>query len=998
MRYLNHTVKWRFHMQTKRIISIVIMLALLTTLFTPVPSQAAPSQEFRGVWVATVLNLDYPSKSGVSVEQLKKEADSIINNAAAMGYNAIVLQVRPTADAFYKSDIFPWSSYLSTSQGTAPANGFDPLSYWVEQAHKSGLQLHAWINPFRVTYGSEKNKQHDVSKLAANHPARKNPGWTVAYSNGMLYFNPGLPEVRKLVIDGCVEIVKNYDVDGIHFDDYFYPGADFNDDATYTKYGAGFTSKADWRRDNVNKLIEETYNAVKAARSDAQFGISPVGIWANKTSMEQGSDTNGYQGYVTAYADSRKWVKSNWLDYIAPQIYWNIGMTNADYAKLVPWWADVVKGTNVKLYIGTAIYRSDEAKTSESAWYGGQEIARQAELNAKYPEVSGVIHYRYSTLKNNAIKDVVLAVFAADKPDNTAPDVAPVPVANELRLPTPQLGKLTVGKPTSANYTTSEYTTYYILGTCDPSKKLLVNGKEVTDISSEGYFGYYASLVVGINTYKFTQEGQTAATVTITRKTATGSQASPMSTVDIVAGSVFPKTANEYRKPGETVSLSCVAPIGATVKVTVGGTSYNMTPAAKTSSGKGAYPTTYTYQYTFPSTTATGKLVTIGTPKYSMTYNGKNYSRDAGGALVSITPNAPFYATVTSDNAYMFPNGSSTGGPKGELVKGQKDYVTAVASNGDWIRLAVGGWVQGSEVSLKSETSALKSEVSAAAYTIGDKFDTFSLKTKSITATDITFDGKTLVYTVSNTPAAPQLALPSGSLIKEVKAEVKGGATVYTMTVNDRFDGYYLTTAEDTLTLNLKRRPTAQEGDKPLTDIHILLDPGHGGTDSGATGPLGVKLAEKHMNLALSYKLKAILEEKGATVSLTRTGDTLPSLTDRVEISRKLRPDMFISLHTNSVVESSNSSNITGLETYYRNNAGKKLSDLLLSNVKTSTGYGNRNSKQANFFVVRPTWAPSALIETGFICNVGDFSRLTSDDEQYKLAALLAGAVIKYFS
>ncbi|MCL1819850.1 MAG: family 10 glycosylhydrolase, partial [Oscillospiraceae bacterium] len=733
----------------KFVLSLFAAAVLLTALSAPSSSLAAQEQEFRAVWVATVQNLDFPSKSGLTADQLKKETDSILDTITELGYNAVILQVRPTADAFYKSDIFPWSGYLTGTQGTAPAGGFDPFAYWVEQAHQRGLQIHAWINPFRVTQGTAANKNHDLSKLAASNPARKNPGWTVAHTDGRVYFNPGIPEVRKLIIDGCVELVKRYDVDGIHFDDYFYPGTDFNDEATYKKYGSGFSNKADWRRDNVNKLIEETYKAVKAARSDAQFGVSPFAIWANKASNNLGSDTNGKQSYSQDYADTRKWVKNNWLDYIAPQIYWNIGFNVADYAKLVPWWADVVKDTNVKLYIGKGIYRVEDAK-SDSVWYDAKEIARQAELNAKYPEVKGVIHYRYSTLlKSSAAKEVVSLVFETQ----AANAISSVPVAGEFKMPAPQLGRLKVGRPISQSFTTKE-AAYYILGTCDPGKKLLVNGAEVKDISKEGYFGYYATLKIGANNFKFTQDGQTAVTVSITRKTDPITPATPMSTIGIVAGSVFPKSANEYRRPGETVTLNCTAPIGAAVKVTIGGKTYDMTPASKTSPGSGAYPTTYTYQYTFPTTAETGKLVTIGTPKYTMTYKNNSYSRDAGGALISITPNAPYYAAVTSNNAFVYPNNTTTGGPKAELIKDQKDYVTAVAGNGDWVRLASGGWVQRGDVTLTTESGALTSEASAPVYAVGAKLDTLSLKMNKLTATDITFEGKTLVYTVSNTAAA----------------------------------------------------------------------------------------------------------------------------------------------------------------------------------------------------------------------------------------------------
>ncbi|MDL2274365.1 family 10 glycosylhydrolase, partial [Oscillospiraceae bacterium OttesenSCG-928-G22] len=202
-------------------------------------------EEFRGMWVATVLNLDYPSKSGLSVAAMKTEAIRILDNCKSMGFNAVVFQVRPSGDALYKSSIFPWSEVLTGTQGRAPEGGFDPLKFWIDEAHARGLELHAWINPFRVARSS-----HDISKLAASNPARKNPALVVKHADGHMYLNPGLPEARKLVIDGVREIVTNYDVDGIHYDDYFYPSANFGDSAAYTAHGKGYSNIEDWRRDN----------------------------------------------------------------------------------------------------------------------------------------------------------------------------------------------------------------------------------------------------------------------------------------------------------------------------------------------------------------------------------------------------------------------------------------------------------------------------------------------------------------------------------------------------------------------------------------------------------------------------------------------------------------------------------------------------------------------------------------------------------------------------
>lgn len=352
--------------------------------------------DLKGVWVATVYNLDYPLKQTKDVSQLKSEAITILNNVSDMGLNAVFLQVRPSADAFYKSDIFPWSKYLTGKNGVAPDNNFDPLEFWVSEAHKRNIELHAWINPYRIT----KNGDTEYNLISNNSPAKINKGYVVKYSDGNYYFNPGIPEVRKLVIDGALEIVKKYDVDGIHMDDYFYPGSDFNDGETYKKYNNGFSNIEDWRRNNVDLLVKELDEALHKADKDISFGISPAGIWANSNKNSLGSNTSGVESFYSHYADTRKWALNSWVDYIAPQIYWERGHKSADYITLVNWWADTLANSETKLYIGLADYRTVDSKSS-SVWYNGKEIDSQMEINKLSKIISGEIHYRYSSLISN---------------------------------------------------------------------------------------------------------------------------------------------------------------------------------------------------------------------------------------------------------------------------------------------------------------------------------------------------------------------------------------------------------------------------------------------------------------------------------------------------------------------------------------------------------------------------------------------------------------------
>lgn len=353
-------------------------------------------KELRAIWVATVYGLDFPS-NGVTTDSriLKKEIIEMLENIQEMGFNTIYFQVRPAADAFYSSEIFPWSKYLTGNQTTPPLENFDPLEFIVAEAHKRNIELHAWINPYRVTM-----KKSDLNELAPNHPAILHPEWVVAHGSGdktKHYFNPGIPEVEQMILNGVSEIVENYNVDGVHLDDYFYPGTSFNDHDTYDKYGNEYDDIGDWRRNNINNLIEKMYHLIKSKDEKLSFGVSPFAIWANKSSNPLGSDTKGKESYYTMYADTRGWVKEGYLDYIIPQIYWNIGYDIADYEKILNWWSDVVADTNVDLYIGQAAYRAGNPDPN-SPWYGVNQLRDQVDLNRRTDNVKGYVMFRYKSL------------------------------------------------------------------------------------------------------------------------------------------------------------------------------------------------------------------------------------------------------------------------------------------------------------------------------------------------------------------------------------------------------------------------------------------------------------------------------------------------------------------------------------------------------------------------------------------------------------------------
>ncbi|MEU7226864.1 glycoside hydrolase family 10 protein [Streptomyces chrestomyceticus] len=390
--------------------------ALSAAAAAPAPGSAAARgrgadggrPEFRGMWLATVANRDWPSKAGLPAASQQAELRAYLDAAVARRLNTVVFQVRPTADALWPSPYEPWSEYLTGVQGRDP--GWDPLGFAVREAHRRGLELHAWFNPYRIA------NHTDPSRLVPTHPARLRPDWAVPYG-GKLYYNPGLPEVRAFVQDAILDAVERYDIDGVHFDDYFYPypvaGQTFDDDAAYEEYGGDFATRADWRRDNIDLLVRETAQRVRGARSTGgggrwpgrrrrprrthhrpvRFGISPFAIWRNQATDPAGSDTRaGVQTYDDLYADTRKWVREEWIDYIVPQVYWNIGFPAADYAKLLPWWSETVTGTRVQLCVGEALYKAG-APGQPPAWQDPAELSRHLTLARGYPQVRGHIFF-----------------------------------------------------------------------------------------------------------------------------------------------------------------------------------------------------------------------------------------------------------------------------------------------------------------------------------------------------------------------------------------------------------------------------------------------------------------------------------------------------------------------------------------------------------------------------------------------------------------------------
>lgn len=360
--------------------------------FVSAKKRVMPAGEFRAAWVATVNNMDWPSEPGLSAAAQQREARQLLDMAVMMKLNAIIFQVRPHCDAFYNSPYEPWSYYLQGKQGLSP--GYDPLQYWIQEAHKRGLELHAWFNPYRMRHPRMKGAYSSKSI------AVRQPGWGHALKNGYAWLDPGKKEVQDYSIKVIMDVVKRYDIDGVHLDDYFYPYPDymhnktFPDAQTYGLYrrNGGTLALADWRRNNIDSFVLRLSRSVRASGKHIRFGISPFGIW--KPNHPVG--IKGMNPYEQLFADSRKWMQEGWIDYLAPQLYWSTESKDQNFTRLLDWW----RSQNTKkigLYPGLATYKATKFRD------GANQLLRQLQVIQQRPDVAGYIHFNLMPVLRNRL-------------------------------------------------------------------------------------------------------------------------------------------------------------------------------------------------------------------------------------------------------------------------------------------------------------------------------------------------------------------------------------------------------------------------------------------------------------------------------------------------------------------------------------------------------------------------------------------------------------------
>ena len=355
-------------------------------------AQTIKKPEFRAVWVATVNNIDWPDAPTLYTETQKTAFLKLLNMHQRNGMNAVIVQIRPAADAFYPSPFEPWSEWLTGVQGQPPFPYYDPLEFMITETHKRGMEFHAWMNPYRAVFSTTS------SSIATTHITRLHPEWFITYGDKK-YFDPGNKDAQRFVTKVVKDVVTRYHVDAVHFDDYFYPyriaGKEFPDDEKYKQYGNGM-SKDTWRRSNTDSIIVMLGKAIKQANKKCRFGISPFGVWRNASIDSMGSNTQaGQTNYDDLYADILLWLRMGWIDYVAPQLYWEIDHKLADFNTLAEWWAAHSYGKDC--YIGIGYYRAG----SNAAWKDKTQLPRQIQKIRSLPALKGMAFYSSKIFEKN---------------------------------------------------------------------------------------------------------------------------------------------------------------------------------------------------------------------------------------------------------------------------------------------------------------------------------------------------------------------------------------------------------------------------------------------------------------------------------------------------------------------------------------------------------------------------------------------------------------------
>ncbi len=933
----------------KRFFAIVLTALIIMTASVAPASAKEEQKEFRALYydmfdAESMIMLKDNSKTA-----LKNAVKEVVAFATDNGFSAIFLKGVSSAGAIYDSKYLP-----NVACALSGVEDFDLMQYFLDTAHKNSVSVYVV---------ADIGKTHiDGYEPAEFDPVKRFSPWIIEDS----YWNIGAPSVQKMITSYIEELSKTYNVDGIMVDGFWYANSN-PDDEWLTKE---LDSPDDYRRASVEALLSAMSKAAKTGDENIDFGTTAQAVWASKNFDSRGTLTYGEESYYDNFADTLSWLENVELDFIAPKMQYAITNDDMNYRVIAEWWEKNLP-KDVKIY---TINMPDLVGESFEKKY---EIVNQIQINRNL-EFDGHILNSYSSLSDekNEIMSVIEPLYALD----TIYDMS-----TDLKI---KSGFKTTRPEKSA---TVSYETYFITGICDPDEPVYMNGKKLESVGNAGVFGAFVELKVGKNTFTFTQ-GDNSKTVTVTREApATTSKVNSLS-------SRFPSY-DDFVYAGKEVTISCTGPSGAKVTAEVFGEKIVLN---QTQDAKGGMPVKFSAKVTAKNDSPDDEVVNIGKVKYTLIYNDNTKEYTSSASLFYVGENAKPAIKVIEPLGLgtVYKKADSNSDVTGYMYTGTVEYITG--SSGNFFTLPMGGYIPKSSVDPVAGKNRLSNEISDTKLKLYDGYEKIILDTSKRSAFTATMTEEKLVVTIYNVTSAADIDLSKSKVLSSCTITQKDDCVVYTFEQSKEkaLWGYHISYDGDDTNITLKYPPTLSDSkETPLKDVTIMVDPGHGDADTGAWGVAGMYgPTEKDLNMAISEKVVDKLKELGATVYTTRTTDIKVDFEGRLGFSDAIKPDIFLSVHHNSVNVNADMSKPNGIEVFYHSEINSKnFAQNIVDYLAEYTGRAVRGKGAiyADYRVTRLYYAPSVLIEIGFMPNPTEYSDLVKPETIEKEAQAIVDAIIK---
>lgn len=932
----------------KKAIAIVLTALIIMTLSaTPISAKQAET-EFRALYYDM-----FTAKSMIMLEDsesdLKSAVKEVVEFAKENGFSAIFLKGVSSAGAIYDSKYLP-----NVAEALSGVEDFDLMEYFLTTAHKSSVSVYVVADIGKTQIDGYEPKQND--------PINRFSPWII---DGR-YWNVGAPQVQKMISSYVEELSTSYNVDGIMADGFWYMDS-APDDEWLT---LGLEDPDSYRRASVEALLSGMAQSAKKGDENIRFGTTAQAVWASKESDSRGTLTYGEESYNDNFADTLSWLENVELDFIAPKMEYSIANDDMSYRIIAEWWEKNLP-SDVDIY--TLNLPDSVGDTFEKKY----EIVNQLQINRNL-EFDGHVLYSYNSLSDaeNEIMSVIAPLYTLD----TVFDMS----AN-LKV---KSGFKTTRPEKSA---TVSYETYFITGICDPNEPVYMNGKKLDSVGDAGVFGAFVELKVGKNTFTFTQ-GDNSKTVTVTREApATTSKVNSLS-------SRFPSY-DDFVYDGKEVTISCTGPSGAKVTAEVFGEKIQL---KQTADAKGGMPVKFSAKITAENDSPDDEVVNLGKVKYTLIYNDQTKEYTSSASLFYVGKNAKPAVKVIEPLGLgtVYRKADSNSDVVGYMYTGTVEYITG--SSGNFFTLPMGGYIPKSSVDPVVGKNNLSNKISATELKLYEGYEKIILDTSRRSAFTATMTEEKLVVTIYNVTSAADIDLSDSKVLSSCEITQKDDCVVYTFTQTDKkaLWGYHVSYDGDDTHITLKYPPTLSDNaDKPLEGVTIMVDPGHGDADTGAWGTAGMYgPTEKDLNMAISEKVVNKLKKLGATVYSTRTTDIKVDFEGRLGFSDAIKPDFFLSVHHNSVNVNVDMAKPNGIEVFYHSEINsKEFAKNLVDYLAEYTGRAVRGKGAiyADYRVTRLYYAPSVLIEIGFVPNPTEYSDLVKPETVENEAQAIVDAIVK---